>query len=117
MPVFGNVEQSPQEVAARRAGGQPFILLDVREAFERQWADLGAGVTYAPLSELASLGVSALPPAAQDKQAEIVVFCHLGQRSLQVVWWLRQQGWEQVWNMTGGIDAWARSVDPGVGRY
>lgn len=117
MPIHGNIEQSSQEVAARRAGGEQFILLDVREEYERRWADLNSGVYYAPLSELATHGVSALPTAAQDKQAEIVVFCHLGQRSLQVVWWLRQQGWENVWNMTGGIDAWARTIDASVGRY
>jgi rhodanese-related sulfurtransferase len=53
----------------------------------------------------------------QAKETEIVVMCHHGVRSAQVVSWLRQQGWTNVWNLSGGIDAYARDVDPAVGFY
>jgi rhodanese-related sulfurtransferase len=66
---------------------------------------------------LAAQQLAALPDAAQSKEAEIVVFCHHGMRSAQVVAWLRGQGWTNVLNMNGGIDAWARQVDPSVGLY
>ncbi|MFQ5435920.1 MAG: rhodanese-like domain-containing protein, partial [Anaerolineae bacterium] len=67
---------------------------------------------------LARQGMGALPTAVtQNKDTEIVVMCHHGIRSAQVVAWLRQQGWTNVWNMTGGIDAYATAVDPTIGRY
>jgi len=53
----------------------------------------------------------------QDKNAEIVVFCHKGVRSAQVTMWLKQQGWTNVLSMAGGIDAWAKQVDPDGGMY
>ncbi len=49
--------------------------------------------------------------------APLVVFCHHGMRSLQVVTWLRAQGVERCTSMSGGIDEWSREVDPTVPRY
>ncbi len=118
MPNFYGVpEITPADVYRRRAAGDSFVLLDVREPEELFYADLGEGVELAPISRLASSGIDALPPAAHDKTAEIVVFCHHGIRSAQVVAWLRQQGWTNVLNLDGGIDAYARQVDPSVGFY
>lgn len=110
-------ELKPVEVAALRAAPNPPILLDVREVYEYHWASLGAGVVTAPLSDLAARGLPALPPEASDPQTPLIVFCHHGVRSAQVVLWLRQQGWDQVYNLQGGIDAWAAEVDASVGRY
>jgi len=56
-----------------------------------------------------------LEAAADD--AMLVVFCHHGVRSLQVVNWLRQQGVENCQSMSGGIDLWSLNVDPQVPRY
>jgi rhodanese-related sulfurtransferase len=114
---FGAAEVSVQEVAAKRQAGTPFVLLDVREPPELAAADLGPGVETAPLSDLAARQLAALPAAAQDKNAEVVVFCHHGMRSAQVAAWLTGQGWANVRSMAGGIDAYAREVDPAVGRY
>ena len=115
---YGVPEVSVQEVAQKRAGGDDFILLDVREVMELRYANLGDDVALAPLSELAERQLEALPESiASDKQAEIVVMCHHGNRSAQVTAWLRQQGWTNVYNMAGGIDAYAMVVDPSVGRY
>lgn len=119
MPNFYGVpEISPTDVHRRRAAGDAFVLLDVREPQELLYADLGDGVELVPLSQLAAMGAAVLPASvAHDKTAEIVVFCHHGIRSAQVVAWLRQQGWTNVLNLDGGIDAYARQVDPSVGFY
>jgi rhodanese-related sulfurtransferase len=110
-------EITPTELARKRASGEAFVLLDVREPVELHYANLGEGVVLAPLSRLATEQLAALPVVAQDKAAEIVVMCHHGVRSAQVVAWLRQQGWTNVWNLAGGIDAYAHDVDPTVGVY
>ena len=47
----------------------------------------------------------------------VVVHCHPGGRSLRVTQYLRQQGFTQVQNMAGGIDAWSQQVDSSVPRY
>jgi rhodanese-related sulfurtransferase len=110
-------EITPAELARKRADGESFVLLDVREPVELGYANLGDGVEVAPLSRLAREQLAALPTAVQAKETEIVVMCHHGVRSAQVVSWLRQQGWTNVWNLSGGIDAYARDVDPAVGFY
>lgn len=110
-------EISAEELARKRANGENFVLLDVREPHELQAADLGEGVVLAPMSALVRERLEALPVAARDQEAEVVIFCHHGIRSAQVVAWLRQQGWHNVWNLRGGIDAYAREVDPSVGFY
>ncbi len=89
------------------------MLLDVREPFELTRARLNdARVVYAPLSELARRQLDALPPSALDPTTPLVVFCHLGQRSAQVVYWLREIGWSNIVNLAGGIQAYASQVDP-----
>jgi rhodanese-related sulfurtransferase len=52
-----------------------------------------------------------------DPDGRIVVICHHGVRSLNVANWLRNQGFDQAQSLRGGIDAWARDVDPAVMRY
>ena len=118
MNPYGVPGLSVQEVAQKRDNGDSFVLLDVREPNELLYANLGKGVLLAPLSDLAQQGLEALPEAVlADKEAEIVVLCHHGSRSAQVTAWLQQQGWTNVLNMDGGIDAYAIAVDPTVGRY
>lgn len=117
MNPYGVPGLSVQEVAQKRDDGEDFILLDVREPHELTYANLGSAVLLAPLSELAQQGPQALPEEVLNKDAEIVVMCHHGNRSAQVTAWLRQQGWTNVFNMDGGIDAYAALVDPGIGRY
>lgn len=116
--MFGIPQISVRDVADKRLAGEMFVLLDVREELELSRANLGDGVEMAPLSQLAETGLDALPPVVRDdKDAEIVVFCHHGGRSAQVVGWLRQQGWGNVWNMDGGIHRYALEVDRTVGIY
>ena len=115
---YGIPEITVQDVAAKRAANESFILLDVREPHELNLANLGASIETAPLSEIAQLREDGLPESViADKDAEIVVFCHHGARSLQAAAWLKTQGWTNVSNMVGGIHAYAVEVDASVGRY
>ena|SRR5277367_1596933 len=87
------------------------ILLDVREPWEYQTASI-AGSQLIPMGDIPSRAHQELDP-----EAHIVVVCHHGVRSLNVTHWLRQQGFESVQSMRGGIDAWSRVVDPKVPVY
>ena len=109
---------SVQELAEKRSGDEPFILLDVREIQELAFANLGTGVTAVPLSELANKQQEALPPEiTSNKDAEILVLCHHGNRSAQVTAWFRHHGWTNVFNVDGGIEAYALEIDATIGRY
>lgn len=114
---FDVPELLPAEVARRVARGDSFILIDVREPYELAAASLDGNVATTPVSEIIRRGPAALPARAQDVNAEIVLFCHHGIRSAQVAAWLMENGWTNVSHMAGGIDAYARDVDPSVGFY
>lgn len=85
------------------------LLLDVREAWEVQTASL-PGIQHIPMQEIPAR-VAEIDPAR-----EIVSICHHGGRSMQVAVFLERQGLK-VHNLTGGMDAWSREVDPTVPRY
>ncbi len=89
-----------------------FLLLDCREADEFAIANI-PGAKLLPMSEIADR-LSELEP---HRQHPIAVHCHHGGRSLRVVRWLREQGYSQAQNMTGGIDEWSTEIDPRVPRY
>lgn len=115
---YGAPEITVKQVDTKRKNGEAFVWLDVREREEIAQVSINDERIYvAPLSELADRQLAALPGEAQDQQAEIIVFCHHGMRSAQVTAWLRQQGWQKVMSMTGGVAAWAQEVDPTVGTY
>ena len=116
--MFSVKEISPAEAGKLKQEDNSVVFMDVREQIEYQRARINhPNLHLVPLTLLASRGISALPDQVMDKQKKIVVFCHHGVRSSQVVAWLDQQGWQNVLNMTGGIDAYARFVEPEVGRY
>ena len=115
---FGVPEITVQEVVSKSQAEQEFILLDVREAHELQIANLGDSVMHVPLSQIAQQRLEAFSEEfTQDKEAEIVVFCHHGGRSAQVAAFLKQEGWTNVHNMTGGIDAYSIAIDSSIRRY
>jgi rhodanese-related sulfurtransferase len=87
------------------------LLLDVREPWEFQTASLSNSLLM-PMGEVASRAHIELDP-----DAPIVVMCHHGARSLNVALWLRDQGFTHAQSLSGGIDAWSRSIDPEVPRY
>jgi rhodanese-related sulfurtransferase len=95
-----------------------FILLDVRELNELEYAKLtDRHLEVTPMSQLARQGTKALSEAAQNKDATIYVMCHHGNRSAQVTAWLAQQGWKHVFSVRGGIDEYARKIDNSIGFY
>ena len=93
-------------------GQADFFLLDCREADEFQAASI-AGATLLPMSEIQGR-VAELEP---HRGRHIVVHCHLGGRSMQVTQWLREQGFDRVQSMAGGIAAWSETIDPSVPTY
>ena len=118
--IFSNTipEISPVEVARKKNSSDKFIFLDVREVNEYDRVRIDdSRLHLVPMTSLATRGLAALPEQVKDKQQEIIVFCHHGVRSAQVVMWLKNNGWENPFNMTGGIDAYARLADPEIGRY
>ena len=85
-------------------------LLDVREPAELQLAEL-QGAVHIPMREV--------PQRLHelDRDTALVVICHGGARSRQVAEFLQGAGFEQVFNLAGGIDAWSQAIDPHVPRY
>ena len=97
---------------------EKFILLDVREPAELAQARVEDGrLEVTPLSRLASEGSSALSESVRAQDVPVYILCHHGSRSAQVTAWLAQQGYKNIFNVQGGIDAYARQVDRSVGMY
>lgn len=112
-------EINPKELAEWLKEPRQFIVLDVREPYEFPRAKLqDERVAYAPLSDLARKSIEGLPANVKtDKTTPLVVICHHGSRSAQVTAWLLDLGWQSVYSLAGGLDAYARTVDPQVGLY
>jgi len=104
-------EISAGQVKTLQKSGATFTLLDVREPWEYETAKI-EGAKSMPMGDVPVRAYQELDP-----EAHIVVVCHHGVRSLTVVNWLRQQGFEKTQSMRGGIDGWARTVDPKVPLY
>jgi rhodanese-related sulfurtransferase len=103
---------TPAELAAwlgDKQRAQP-VLLDVREAWEFQTCSI-AGSRLVPMGEVAAR------KDELDAQAEVVVICHHGGRSMQVAMFLEKSGFARVHNLAGGVDAWARTVDQSMPVY
>jgi len=100
---------TPAEYAAWRRDKTPHFLLDVRQPEEYETARI-EGATLIPLAEL-PVRLGELP-----KDAPMVVMCHHGMRSAHAVHHLREAGFDAV-NLSGGIDAWAREIDPNIPLY
>jgi len=111
-------EITVETLAERLRSADDFVLLDVREPWELDLARIeDSRLAVAPMSELARLGLRALPAAAQAQEAEILILCHHGVRSAQAAAWLSSHGWGRAFSVAGGIDAYARKVFPAVGTY
>ena len=116
---YGAPEVSVHDVVDKQQQSTEFLLIDVREPNELELASLPVGeFINLPLSELRERRLDALPEALnQNKDADVVLFCHKGLRSAQMTVFLRQQGWSNAVSMAGGIDAWAEEIDESVGKY
>lgn len=103
-------EITPEELKSFMDAGNTPALLDVRETWECEICHIDNSI---------NISMSQIPSrmAELKKDHEIVVICHHGIRSLQVANYLESQGFSQINNLTGGIDAWARTVDPDMAQY
>ena len=89
---------------------EAYFLLDVREPFEYQIASLQNSVLI-PMNQISERFQES------DKKQSIVVICHHGVRSEQVAYYLVQQGFENIFNLSGGIHAWANACDRDMALY
>ncbi len=104
-------ELPPEAVAEKlKQKSSRVLLLDVREPDERELAVIEPSL-HIPMRDVPQR-LAELP-----KDREIVVYCHGGTRSAMIAGFLEGQGYREVANLHGGIDAWSRKVDPRVPRY
>ena len=91
-------------------GRKPPVLLDVREPWEFRTCRI-EGSMLAPMNTI--------PARAQelDPGTDTVVICHHGMRSMQVARFLEHAGFDQVYNLQGGVDSWAQQVDTSMPTY
>src|SRR6476619_6669158 len=99
---------TPREVKERLNNGEKLRLVDVREPFEFRQARI-EGSELIPMRT-----VPQSLDSLEEEKAPLIVFCHHGMRSLQVVSWLREQGVETGCSMQGGIDRWSLEIDRAV---
>lgn len=90
--------------------GRPLQLVDIRDEWERRICAIEGSLDIA-LGELPSR-VDELSP-----DTPLLVICHHGMRSCSAAQWLRDVGFHEAASIEGGIDAWARLVDPAMARY
>lgn len=103
-------EFTPETLSNYLGQGQKPLLLDVREAWEYQICRLDQS-THVPMSQVTSWSQN------KDPQQEIVVICHHGIRSRLIARQLEYRGFTNVINLSGGLDAWARTVDLEMPTY
>jgi rhodanese-related sulfurtransferase len=101
-----------QELAALLAdpANKDLQLLDVREAWEVQTAAVQPSIHISMQHIVARFN-------ELDPTKLTVCLCHHGARSMQVAHFLERQGFDQVLNLSGGIDAWSRQIDPSIATY
>jgi rhodanese-related sulfurtransferase len=104
-------ELTPREFLDRRERGEDMTLLDVREDWELEKAPVPTEVVHIPMGEISDR-LSELDP-----KKETVVICRSGGRSAQVAQYLERQGFGKVFNLSGGILAWSRVIDPRIPQY
>ena len=104
-------EIAPEELKSLQDTGAEVVLLDVREPWEFDTTRID-GSKHIPMGDIPARFNQELDP-----EEHIIVICHHGVRSMNVTAWLRQQGFEKVQSLRGGIDRWSRQVDPTVPLY
>jgi len=100
---------TPLELKRRIDAGEDVFILDVREPFEYQIANIGGKLI--PQNDVPQR------LAELDRDREIIVQCKSGGRSQRIAEFLVQNGYPQVVNLAGGILAWSDQVDPAVKKY
>ncbi len=102
-------EISVQELKDKMDAGEDFQLIDVREDFEYEMSNLGG--------ELIPLGGIMIESGKIEKNKPVVIMCRSGKRSAAAIMQLEQQGFKDLYNLKGGILAWADEIDPEIQVY
>ena len=111
MTEFVLKEISVQELWARHQNSSLPLIIDVREPWEIKKATFPVPFEAIPLKYLeARLDFI-------DYNQEIIIACHFGGRSQQACFVLHNRGYDNVYNLKGGIDAWSQNIDPTIPRY
>lgn len=105
-------EVEPEEVSREMSAADPPLVIDCREPSEVATASVD-GTLNIPMGEISAR----LPDLEDHLDRNVVVMCHHGVRSLQVVAFLREAGFEDARSLAGGIDRWSLEVDTSVPRY
>jgi rhodanese-related sulfurtransferase len=98
---------TPKELKARLDAGEDIDIIDVREDWEVAKGMLAEAV-HIPMNDIPDM----LDQIPTDKP--VVIMCHLGSRSSQVVAFLEAQGYENLMSLDGGIARWSKDVDPSI---
>lgn len=106
-------EVTAREVEDRRKGGEKLCLIDVREDFEWQICRI-EGANLVPMNTVPGRLQELVN---QADETPLIVYCHHGVRSLNVVHWLRRNGVDNCQSLAGGIERWSTEIDPAVPRY
>jgi rhodanese-related sulfurtransferase len=103
-------EISVSELKRMHDASEPFTLIDVREDDE---------LATASIPWATHVAMATIPQRASEfpKDAPLVIMCHGGTRSGRVAKYLRDNGYTNVANLAGGIDAWSHEIDPSVPTY
>jgi len=104
------LEIEPEDLERRLTAGEAIQIVDVREDWKREICALPRAV---------GIPMERVPDSLErlDHTAPLVLVCHHGMRSLHAANWLRSQGYDLAVSLSGGVDAWAARIDPGMARY
>ncbi len=106
------VEITPLELKERREKGERLTVLDIREPHELKISVL-PDILHIPMAEL----TDRIEELEAKKADEIVVVCRAGNRSSVIAEFLRENGFSRVYNLTGGMNMWADTVDSSFQKY
>lgn len=90
-----------QELKAKMDAGENIVVIDVREPYEYEEFNIGAKLI--PLNQVAVR----MTDISEDKSAEIILHCRSGARSGRAQQFMQSHGYTNVWNLEGGVLAWA----------
>ncbi|WP_258103246.1 rhodanese-like domain-containing protein [Marinoscillum sp. MHG1-6] len=98
-----------KELKSMMDSGEDFQLIDVREPREYEAANIGG--------ELIPLATVPVNVEKFEKDKKVIVYCRSGKRSANAVNFMEQQGYDNLYNLEGGILAWSDEIDPSIPKY
>jgi sulfur-carrier protein adenylyltransferase/sulfurtransferase len=107
--LFMVEDLTPKQLKARLDAGEDLMIIDVREAWELEESKM-ANAILIPMGEISS----ELDQIPEDKP--VVIICRTGSRSSQVADWLQAMGYDELYNLTGGMNQWVTEIDPSAGK-